>query len=99
MTMSTSLERHNAEDYEQRYRSGYGLQYPESHVIRVHKQILEWELGVRTGTAFDFGCGAGANLKYFRDREPTWASVGKSRSRCEPTTESLKNRDDNHISI
>jgi SAM-dependent methyltransferase len=59
---------HNAEDYEKRYREGYGLQYPESHIIRVNKQVLEWELGMRGGKTFDFGCGAGAHLKYFAEQ-------------------------------
>ena len=58
---------HNATDYEKRYQQGYGLAYPESHIIRVNKHILEWELGLRGGTVFDFGCGAGAHLKYFAD--------------------------------
>lgn len=59
---------HNAQDYEKRYREGYGLQYPESHIIRVNKQILEWQLGMRGGKVFDFGCGAGAHLKYFAEQ-------------------------------
>jgi SAM-dependent methyltransferase len=59
---------HNAQDYEQRYRQGYGLLYPESHIIRVHRHILEWELGMKPGRAFDFGCGAGANLRYFAEQ-------------------------------
>lgn len=59
---------HNAEDYEKRYREGYGLQYPESHIIRANKQILEWQLGMRGGKVFDFGCGAGAHLKYFAEQ-------------------------------
>jgi SAM-dependent methyltransferase len=59
---------YNADDYEKRYREGYGLQYPESHVIRVNKQILEWQLGMRGGKAFDFGCGAGAHLRYFAEQ-------------------------------
>jgi hypothetical protein len=51
---------YNAEDYEKkRYQQGYGLQYPESHIIRVNKQILEWQLGIRGGKVFDFGCGSG----------------------------------------
>lgn len=59
---------HNAQDYEKRYREGYGLQYPESHIIRANKQILEWQLGMRGGKVFDFGCGAGAHLKYFAEQ-------------------------------
>ena len=59
---------HNAEDYERRYQEGYGLQYPESHIIRANKHILEWQLGIRGGKVFDFGCGAGAHLKYFAEQ-------------------------------
>lgn len=66
--MSTSAEEYNAQDYEERYRRGYGLRYPESHIIRIHRHILEWELGLTSGRVFDFGCGAGANLGYFQDQ-------------------------------
>ena len=55
----------NAEVYEEKYRQGFGLTYPESHIIRVHRQILEWELKIACGSMFDFGCGSGGNLKYF----------------------------------
>jgi SAM-dependent methyltransferase len=60
-----TISDYNAEDYEKRYQRGYGLLYPESHIIRVHRQIMEWELGIHEGNVFDFGCGTGANLKYF----------------------------------
>jgi len=63
----TNTTEYNAKDYERRYREGYGLVYPESHIIRVNKHILEWELGMHGGRAFDFGCGAGAHLRYFAD--------------------------------
>lgn len=58
----------NARDYERRYREGYGHAYPESHIIRVDNHVLEWELGMRGGRVFDFGCGAGAHLRYFAGR-------------------------------
>jgi len=57
----------SAVDYENRYQTGYGHVYPESHIIRVHRQILQWELKLNTGKIFDFGCGSGANLKYFTE--------------------------------
>lgn len=63
----TNTTQFNAKDYERRYQEGYGLVYPESHIIRVNKHILEWELGMSGGRAFDFGCGAGAHLRYFAD--------------------------------
>ncbi len=64
--MANTME-YNAKDYERRYREGYGLLYPESHIIRVNKHILEWELGMHGGRILDFGCGAGAHLRYFAD--------------------------------
>ena len=58
---------YNAQDYERRYQEGYGLAYPESHIIRVNKHILEWELKMFGGRIFDFGCGSGAHLRYFAE--------------------------------
>lgn len=66
--MSERPEAFNASDYEGRYRAGYGHLYPESHIIRIHRQILEWELGLQGGAVFDFGCGSGANLRYFLEQ-------------------------------
>jgi SAM-dependent methyltransferase len=42
--------------------------YPDSQVIRVHRHILEWELGITEGDVFDFGCGSGNNPSYFADQ-------------------------------
>lgn len=58
----------SAERYEEKYREGYGIVYPESHIIRIHKHILDWELGIDSGRIFDFGCGSGAHVKYFADQ-------------------------------
>jgi SAM-dependent methyltransferase len=59
----------NAEDYEARYRSkAYLPLYPDSQVIRVHRHILEWQLGITDGAVFDFGCGGGNNPSYFADQ-------------------------------
>lgn len=57
----------NLNDYEGKYINGYGTLYPEGHIIRVHKHILEYELNRQAGKVFDFGCGLGSNLKYFVD--------------------------------
>ena len=62
-----NTDRHNARDYEERYQHGFGLLYPESHIIRINKYVLEWELKLKGGKIFDFGCGVGAHLKYFAD--------------------------------
>lgn len=51
--------------FEERYKVGYGLEYPDGHVIRFNRHILEWELGLRSGKILDYGCGNGSHLKYF----------------------------------
>lgn len=58
----------SAKEYEKKYQQGYGVAYPESHVIRAYKQIVDWELGIRSGSMFDFGCGSGSHVKYFADQ-------------------------------
>lgn len=55
----------NVSEYEEMFQEGYGLQYPDGHVIRVHRHILEDELGVTEGKILDYGCGSGAHLRYF----------------------------------
>lgn len=52
--------------YESKYRNGYGLQYPDGHVIRFHHQILEYELQMSGGKILDYGCGSGIHLLYFQ---------------------------------
>lgn len=58
----------NAAFYDNKYKEGYGLVYPDGHIIRIHKLILEWELRLKPGNIFDFGCGTGAHLKYFAEQ-------------------------------
>ncbi len=49
-----------------RYSSGYGVLYPESHVIRFHRHILEYELGITEGRVLDYGCGNRTHSIYLR---------------------------------
>ena len=51
--------------YENQYKNGYGLSYPEGHVIRTHLKILKYELGMSGGKILDYGCGTGGHLEYF----------------------------------
>ena len=71
--MITHLSEHdeNARHYERRYRDGYGLVYPDGHVIRFHRHILEYELSMDGGKVLDYGCGTGSHLRYFEDNAYT----------------------------
>lgn len=55
----------NTGTYDTKYQTGYGLAYPDGHVIRFHRHILEYEVGLRSGKMFDYGCGTGTHLSYF----------------------------------
>ena len=57
----------NISHYERRYREGYGLVYPDGHVIRFHRHILEYELSMTGGNVLDYGCGTGSHLHYFEN--------------------------------
>jgi SAM-dependent methyltransferase len=49
------------------YTHGYGVQYPESHIIRCYEQILRAELGLdgsKRERVLDFGCGSGTHCGY-----------------------------------
>lgn len=56
------------EAYEQKYAKGYGIQYPEGHVIRFYERICAYELGLKNAKVFDFGCGNGTHAKYFMQK-------------------------------
>lgn len=59
----------NAAEYEAQYRAeSYLPIYPEGQIVRAHRHVLEWELGIDGGTMFDFGCGGGNNARYFADQ-------------------------------
>lgn len=59
------------EEYVKKYEAGYGLKYPDGHVIRLYERILKYEMGI-TGekgeTILDFGCGNGTHCEYFRSK-------------------------------
>ncbi|EIK2209502.1 methyltransferase [Campylobacter jejuni] len=54
--------------YTQKYdKEGYGLQYPDGHVIRFYERILKYKLSKTSGKLLDFGCGNGVHSKYFKN--------------------------------
>ena len=58
----------NLDSYQEKYHQGYGIRYPESHMIRFYNHILKYEFHLFKGNVFDFGCGNGMHLKYFHDQ-------------------------------
>jgi SAM-dependent methyltransferase len=52
--------------YEQRAFEGYGLQYPDGHVIRLYEHVLKERLRqLEKPKLFDFGCWTGTHAAYF----------------------------------
>jgi SAM-dependent methyltransferase len=62
----------NWEFHKSSYASGYGIEYPEGHVIRIYHRVLKYELGYKDqekGRNFlDFGCGNGTHAFYFQKK-------------------------------
>tara|TARA_B110000459_G_C16495249_1_gene440768 strand:+ start:332 stop:1009 length:678 start_codon:yes stop_codon:yes gene_type:complete len=53
---------HNIREYDKKFlKQGYGIKYPEGHVIRNSKHFRNKE------SILDFGCGNGTHLKYFKE--------------------------------
>ena len=57
----------NVKQYEEKFACGDGLQYPNGHVIRFNKKVLESQFGLTSGNVLDYGCGSGIHAKYFAD--------------------------------
>lgn len=56
------------ETYKQKYKDGYGVLYPEGHIIRFYERILKYKMGITSGNMLDFGCGNGTHCCYFIDK-------------------------------
>lgn len=54
--------------YQGKYESGYGVIYPEGHIIRFYERFLKYEKKISQGKILDFGCGNGTHMKYFKDK-------------------------------
>lgn len=57
----------NINTYNEKYKRGYGLQYPEGHIIRIYKQVIEYELKKNKGNLLDYGCGNGVHSKWITE--------------------------------
>lgn len=59
------------ETYEEKFAHGYGLRYPDGHVIRFYERVLKRELnldGSRGNNVLDFGCGTGVHSAFFQSK-------------------------------
>ena len=63
--MSIAEYEANTAAYDGKYERGYGLNYPDGHIIRINEHVLKYELGLTGGKILDFGCGVGQHLEYF----------------------------------
>jgi len=57
----------NIDAYKKKFEEGYGVRYPDGHVIRLYHHVLAYDLNIKSGKVFDFGCGNGTHLKFFMD--------------------------------
>jgi 2-polyprenyl-3-methyl-5-hydroxy-6-metoxy-1,4-benzoquinol methylase len=57
----------NVDFFERRFQEGYGIRFPESHVIRFNLHVLKHRLGITGGRLLDFGCALGTHARYFAD--------------------------------
>lgn len=47
---------------------GYGLHFPDGHVVRFYERILKHKLNKTSGNLLDFGCGNGVHSVYFQSK-------------------------------
>jgi len=61
----------NVDVYDKAFGKGYGLSYPDGHIIRSYEHVMKYELGM-TGSKgeklLDFGCGSGIHSMYFKSK-------------------------------
>lgn len=69
------MKNKNLSAYDEKYALGYGVAAPEGHVIRINKQILQYELKRTSGKMLDFGCGTGTHSLYFANNLE-WVTYG-----------------------
>ncbi|WP_139452890.1 class I SAM-dependent methyltransferase [Campylobacter armoricus] len=54
--------------YDKKYQQGYGVVYPDGHIIRFYERILKYKLNKTSGNMLDFGCGNGVHCAYFKSK-------------------------------
>ncbi len=65
----------STETYNRRYgEDGYGLKYPEGHIIRFEEHYWNQLWNRKPGVMLDFGCGTGAHVEFFQQKG--WKAYG-----------------------
>lgn len=49
-------------------KNGYGLLYPDGHIVRFYERILKYKMAKKPGNFLDFGCGNGVHSAYFQSK-------------------------------
>tara|TARA_B100000315_G_C14561191_1_gene580668 strand:- start:1532 stop:2212 length:681 start_codon:yes stop_codon:yes gene_type:complete len=78
-----SILEKNKEAYGKKSVLNFEHMYPESNVIRIHKKILLYKLGIAKGVLLDYGCANGIHTEYF-------AKNGYDSYGCDITNDSIK---------
>jgi len=61
----------NLEAYDKKYTKGYGIQFPEGHIIRIYNNFISKFLPKKensTYSSLDFGCGNGIHSTYLASK-------------------------------
>lgn len=88
----------NFEAYESKYKNGYGVMYPEGHIIRFYEHFLKYELnidGSKSEKILDFGCGNATHSLYFKSKGFDVYGVDISSIAIEIAKNRLKQCEDN----
>ncbi|WP_291953025.1 methyltransferase domain-containing protein [Campylobacter sp.] len=54
--------------YNEKYDKGYGVLYPDGHIVRFYERVLKYKLNKTSGNLLDFGCGNGVHCAYFKSK-------------------------------
>lgn len=90
----------NIEVYEKKYKDNYGIQSPESHVIRIYEHFLKNILIDKENVKIlDFGCGNGTHTKYFANKDFFTVGIDISENAIEYAKKWNKNKNNEFICI
>lgn len=92
------MKLNSQDEYEKKYQEGYGIMYPESHIIRIYEHFLKYALGIdgkNGGKVFDFGCGNGTHALYLQSKGFEVYGVDVSAAAIEIAKERLPSCADN----